>query len=219
MVAASLEIWVKRLPFVPVLLPLKLNLATPPHIILSCVFDVFVCLASQLPKWQEQRCLWITVYYGKLFSSHIKPKGRAPELGPTDKKWTSSIQAQFLYSNHFSLERWEWWRSGQNINPFSLLAQWTGQEFLFWYTQNSAHRNDSKQCHVWEQWLPVYTRQQVPKAQMKIMKMVVTSIALWGQVTVAVCSWSERFALRAAIILWYLPTIKLLCLVFSSSNL
>lgn len=53
---------------------------------------------------------------------------------------------------------------------------------------------------------------------MRIIKMVVTSIALWGQVIVAVCSWSERFALRTAII-FYLPTIKLLCLAFSFSNL
>lgn len=41
-------------------------------------FPHFVYLASQLPKWQEQSCLWITIYYGKLLSSHIKPKGRAP---------------------------------------------------------------------------------------------------------------------------------------------
>lgn len=52
----------------------------------------------------------------------------------TDTKWNSSVQAQLLHSNHFSLERWERWRSGQNINPFSLLAQWTGQEFLSGYT-------------------------------------------------------------------------------------
>lgn len=63
----------------------------------------------------------------------------------------------------------------------------------------------------------MYARQEMPKVQIKIIKLVFSLLhCSWGQLIAAVCSWSEILALKTTIIISLYYKMPMLVLIFST---